>query len=539
MAWFTLLPMLLLPTPQNRWERLGIGLLFGYAHFATALHWLNTVGFGAGWLLACYCALYPAAWYCFYGALLWHLKPREALSQEQSEDELTAARRPGAAIWHLSKYRTAVMVAALAAAAWTALEWVRSWLFTGFPWNQLGISQAETLLTLPAFAFGVYGVSFCIIFTVAVAALAVAFPILKRKRLLPILFLLLWVAVLAGIFLPVLSMAPGQDGPLGEDTLRILAIQGDVPECRVWDEKIFDMAWNRYADLTRQACQACASNPPDLILWPEGALPPPIVYAPYTIRLRKLLHEIKTPILLGALDIRPMPGQPPEAAPVFNTAFLLTEDSPILTSPYADRGEYYDKIHRVPFGEYVPFGKYFPWLVDAIGMGRDLTAGQNYKLFEIKGVKIGVNICFEDAFPEISRRFVQDGADLLITITNDCWYLRSAGARQHRNHALFRAIETHRPLLRSGNNSDTCLIDKTGFVHNPIQGPDGSPFGPGWHLYELTNPDLASGYVPPGNGFAHLCAVVTVLACAWMCWRTMRHHAKMAQVMKDNAEKIS
>ena len=538
MAWLAFIPLLALPTPKNRWERLGVGLLFGYSHFATALHWLNTVGFGAGWLLAAYCALYPAAWYYLYSTVLWALKPRESLSEEQTKEELATSHRIGAGLLHLPSYRVAVGVVALAAASWTALEWVRSWLFTGFPWDQLGISQVGTLFCLPAFHFGVYAVSFTIIFTIGLLILAVSFPLRghHRRYVAPLLFLL-WVAVWAQLFLPIVSMAPRRPPPhLQGTTLRILAIQGDVPECREWNEQIFDMAWNRYADLTREGFRACTENPPDLILWPEGALPAPITYAPFAMRLKKLLQELHTPILLGALDIRPQPGQAPEEAPVFNTAFLLDENSPILTSPYADRGEYYDKIHRVPFGEYVPFGKYFPWLVDAIGMGRDLTPGQNYKLFEVKGVKIGVNICFEDVFPEISRRFVEDGANLLITITNDCWYLKSAGARQHLNHAVFRTLENHCTLLRSGNNSDTCLIDD-GWTHDPITGPDGSAFGPGWHLYELHDTQFTNRHESAGNGFAHLCAIATLLALVWLQWKSLRRHAKMAQVMKSAREK--
>ncbi|MBQ4480725.1 MAG: apolipoprotein N-acyltransferase [Victivallales bacterium] len=529
MAWLAFIPMLALPTPKNRWERLGIGLLFGYSHFATALHWLNTVGFGAGWLLASYCALYPATWYCLYGAMLWSLKPRESLPEGQTEEELAIAHRAGAGLLHIPRYRVAVGIVALAAASWTALEWVRSWLFTGFPWDQLGISQVDTPFAAAAQLCGVYGISFLVIFTTATCILAMAFLLRNPRRWPPTLFAATWVIFLLAMLLPMGYPA----SPPHDTTLRILAIQGDVPECRAWNEQIFDMAWNRYENLTREGFQACGDNPPDLILWPEGALPAPINYAPFALRLKKLLRETHTPILLGALDYRLLPGMKPEDTPVFNTAFLLDENSPILSSPYADRGEYYDKIHRVPFGEYVPFGKYFPWLVEAIGMGRDLTPGQNYKLFEVKGVKIGVNICFEDVFPEISRRFVEDGANLLITITNDCWYRQSSGARQHRNHAVFRAIETGRPLLRSGNNSDTCLITPDGFVHEVILSSDGSAFGPGWHLYEFHDTQFNSRHESAGNGFAHLCAIATALVSVWLAWKMLRHHAKLAKAMED------
>ena len=531
MAWLAFIPMLALPAPNNRWERLGVGLLFGYSHFATALHWLNTVGFGAGWLLAAYCALYPAAWYYLYSTVLWALKPQESLSEEQTEEELATARRTGVALWHFERFRTVAGLSLLAATLWTALEWVRSWLFTGFPWNQLAISQINS--PFPFITREIYGLSWLLVFTNALFVyVGAAF---SRRKFKPAVLVAGWLILLfVGSGRICLDIFLRHDLP-AEKNLRVLAIQGDVPECREWNEQIFDMAWKRYADLTREGFHACSENPPDLILWPEGALPAPITYAPFAARLRRLLAEIKTPILLGALDIRPIPGEPPENAPVFNTAFLLTADSPILASPYANRGEYYDKIHRVPFGEYVPFGKYFPWLVDAIGMGRDLTPGQNYKLFEVKGVKIGVNICFEDVFPEISRRFVQDGADLLITITNDCWYRKSAGARQHRNHAVFRSIETGRPLLRSGNNSDTCLITPDSLVHDVILSSDGSAFGPGWHLYELKIRGKSSN--ASGNGFAYLCAIATILTLAWLHWQRLRQHAKFAKVMETTRAK--
>ena len=541
MAWLAFIPLLALPTPQSRWERLGVGMLFGYAHFATALHWLNTVGFGAGWMLAIYCALYPTIWYYLYSAVLWHLKPREILSKTQSENQLAASHRPDAALWHLPRYRIAVGATVFAAASWTALEWVRSWLFTGFPWDLLGISQAFGPWALLARLAGPYGLSFGIIFTAALLTLATAFLLRKPRRYIPLAFFLGWIVLLGNILFGLSIQANFPQKNLPDDKMRILAVQGDMPESRAWNEQIFDLAWNRYADLTREGFRACGENPPDLILWPEGAMPAPIIYAPYAARLHRLLRETQTPILLGAIDMRVHPGQTPQEAPAFNTAFLLDENSPLLLSAYADRGEYYDKTHLVPFGEYVPFGKYFPWLAETIGMGRDLASGQNYKLFEVQGVKLGVNICFEDVFPEISRRFVEDGADLLVTITNDCWYQKSAGARQHLAHAVFRAIETDRPLLRSGNNSDTCLITRDGDILNPITALDGSAFAPGWHLYELDGHSFTkrgrSFYQRTGNVFAWLCALATGIALAWLQWQSLQHHAKQALVMKAAHQK--
>jgi apolipoprotein N-acyltransferase len=190
-------------------------------------------------------------------------------------------------------------------------------------------------------------------------------------------------------------------------------------------------------------------------------------------------------LLIGALDSRPLPGarlvgtewEPPLLD--FNSALLLAPDGQVIES--------YDKIHRVPFGEYVPFREWLPWLARWIGMGRDLTAGTEFTLFELgSGVRAGANICFEDVFPEISRQFVLRGATVLFTLTNDAWYAESAGSRQHLLHAVFRAAENRRPLLRSGNNSDTCLILPDGAISDLLYDREtGNRFIRGTRVYEV------------------------------------------------------
>ncbi len=254
------------------------------------------------------------------------------------------------------------------------------------------------------------------------------------------------------------------------------------------------------------------------VLWPEGALPADLTWPRYVADLKALLTEIDVPLLAGVLDVR-YNLQNIQAPPdIFNTLILLEKDAPVLVSPLGDRGQHYDKCHLVPFGEYVPFSKYFPKLPDAIGLGRDMTAGHGPVLLRLEDDKglahlVGANICFEDAFPEISRRFTCLGAELLMTVTNDCWYKQSAGAKQHLAHAVMRAVENHRPLLRSGNNSDTCLIQDDGTVCEPINGGD---FGPGWHLYRLPMPAQPrrglTPYARAGAWFPLLCLLGSALA---------------------------
>jgi apolipoprotein N-acyltransferase len=179
----------------------------------------------------------------------------------------------------------------------------------------------------------------------------------------------------------------------------------------------------------------------------------------------------------------------------------------------------------VPFGEFTPFERLFPWLTDIIGMGRSLTAGREFTVFELpRGARAGVNICYEDIFPEISRQFVRRGANVLMTLTNDAWYAESAGSRQHLIHAVFRATENRRPLLRAGNNSDTCLILPDGRIVGLLYDLDtGSRFVraarcydvPVWQKQELTF------YTRYGDVFAYGCALAMLLTWVFLAQRCL------------------
>ncbi len=524
MAFVALVPLLALPAPKCILERLLDGARFGYAFWACSLYWLNTVGFGAGWILAIYCAIYFMLWYLFHSALLWSQKPPEVVDEGKSP----ASHFPGAGTAPLPPGRL-LAVLLLAACAWCALEWVRAWFCTGFPWNQLGVAFAEQpILRQGADLAGLYGLSFLAFFTNAAFADAIQSACVRRWRrpALPAALVLLACAAAYGHI-------RSREAHPATPALRILAVQGNLPIRRAWTQEDFDFGWKRYGEATRAAL-ATLPEPPDYVLWPEGAVPAPIVYDRYAELLRELLKETRVPMLIGALDHRVKPAAQIPGRRLsnddfagFDSAFLLTPDSQLLRSPFAERGEHYDKVHLVPFGEFVPFGEQFPWLREAIGMGRDRTAGRDYHLFRLGDAKVGVNICFEDAFPAISRRFTRQGAQLLVTITDDAWYLASCGSRQHRNHAIFRAVENRRPLMRSGNNSDTCLIDATGAVHDPITAPDGSPFAHGARLYTVPYAPADAPltlYARTGNAFAWLCAVATAAALLSLArrWRSRK-----------------
>jgi apolipoprotein N-acyltransferase len=511
-AWLALVPILLGPVPETPGRRGLTGLLFGLAHFITNLFWLNEIGFAAGVLLALYCAVYPALWYLAVTELSMALGAVHPGRLGRSAD-----LRPW---WR----QTALILGG--ALLWVGLEWVRGGLFTGFPWNELGVSQwrQPLLLSLTCFT-GIGGISFLLVaVNLALALVAASWwrGIMKGTPRLAARAPVLTAVTLVGVAAATALNAPRLAPPSG--SLRVLAIQGNIAQCREWTETQFAEALAVYTDLTQLAAPA---NRPDLVVWPESAVPAPLTYAPFKARLAEVLPEVRTPLLIGAIDSRPLPGarwtgsdwEPPLLD--FNSALLLGSDGQIIES--------YDKIHRVPFGEYVPFGRYLPWLVQWIGMGRDLVPGSEFTLFDLgKGARAGVNICFEDAFPEISREFVRRGANVLLTVTNDAWYAESAGSRQHLLHAVFRAAENRRPLLRSGNNSDTCLIlpdgQVTGLLYDVVTG---NRFVRGFKVYEI--PIYAAPpvtvYARWGNWFSRTAAGLAALLVLGLMARIVRARA--------------
>jgi apolipoprotein N-acyltransferase len=512
-AFIALVPLLVTPLPKRNIERFGVGFLFGYTHFATSLHWLNAVGFGAGWLLALYCALYPMIWYWLISYFAWRVKPVEILAK--GDKPSSAPHAPGARLAGIgvTPWRQ-FLVTMSVITGWTALEWLRSWVFTGFPWNLIATSQAFAPLTRQCLAVvGPFGLGTLII--AVNTALALVFTCRHKCLRQPVVWLA--VLMLIGCVGYGRYCATTQPAPITK-TFQVMAVQGDLPECRAWNDEIYEFSWERYASLTRDGV-AHAAQPLDLVVWPEGTLPCAINFPRYASDLRGLLQELNgVPLLMGAIDFRPVNYQvllkdsyAEEDFNCYNSAFLLTAQSPVLLNPSTvTRTDYYDKIHLVPFGEYVPFSKYFPWLPGIIGMGRDMASGKNYTLFTRNDVRFGVTICFEDVFPAISRQFMRNGADFLMTITNDCWYPHSSEAHQHLAHAVMRAVENRAVLLRSGNNSDTCLILPDGTISTPIRNAAGGQYGSGVGYYTIALPQTPqlSIYCKYGDWPAWLCMIL-------------------------------
>jgi len=387
---------------------------------------------------------------------------------------------------------------------WVLLEYLRSMLITGFGWVFLGYSQ---YLNLPfiqiADITGVWGVSF-LVMLVNVAIynlLARKYPChpegmkcpkdLKVLRfaqndiLLP--FVLLLVSLTYGYYRLYLQ-------PIASDLqpIRISLIQGNIPQYQKWDENFRASILERYETLTKKA----AKNKPDLIIWPETSVPGVIGEEPELLaRVLSLAKAVNTPILAGAVTSK-------ELGVYYNSALLISADGEIIRQ--------YNKLHLVPFGEYVPLEKYFPFLRGLIGVPiGDFTAGREYTIFELKTchpersegskdssafgvrmtgqstVRFSTLICFEDIIPGLSRRFVKEGAQFLVNITNDAWFMESSAPYQHAAASVFRAIENRAPVVRAANTGFSCFIDPRGRIYDKVSDGKKDIFVVGYSTKEI------------------------------------------------------
>lgn len=339
------------------------------------------------------------------------------------------------------------------AAVWVGLEFVRTHAFTGFPWGVLGYSQfANTLLVQTADLGGVLGLSFVLAGCNGVGARL--WETLRQRPgsgftkdlVIPLAYTFL---ILAG------ALAYGHFRLETVDTWIARApkpvvsvVQGNIEQDKKWDTAFKDLTVERYRRLSLETA------PSDLVVWPETALP--FYYgrdAVYTLAVDKAVREKNAHFLIGS----PAAEVDREIVRYYNRAYML--------NPKGLKTGHYDKTHLVPFGEYVP-------LQDLLFFIEKLTAeAGNFSRGKSRGVPLGfgnhstgVLICFEVLFPGIARAVVNNGADILTTITNDAWFGRTSAPAQHFSVAVLRAVENRRSVVRAANTGISGFIDPAGRV---------------------------------------------------------------------------
>ncbi|MDD4909251.1 MAG: apolipoprotein N-acyltransferase [Candidatus Omnitrophica bacterium] len=372
-------------------------------------------------------------------------------------------------------------------AAWVVLEYIRSHLFSGFGWALLGYSQ---YLNLPAIQIadvtGAWGVSFIIMMFNAALWQAVSRRCLKAPAA-PLLIILC--VLFYGFF--------KLDQPLEGRSVRAALIQGNIPQSLKWQPGQEEYIFNRYFTLSLHSCD----DKPDIIIWPESAvvnyldLDAPLRGQNFFREIAALTREMGVPILFGAVS-RGKEG-------FFNSALFLQGGEL--------KGQY-NKIHLVPFGEYIPLRKYLPFLETVVPIG-DFSSGSEPVVFtSAEGAGFSVLICFEDTLPALSRGFVNRGAEFLVNITNDAWFGKSGAPYQHLQASVFRAVENRRPLARAANTGVSAFIDQRGRIVDTVNKAGKEIFVEGFKVKDII---LSSGqksvYTRVGDIFVLGCLI---LCCA-------------------------
>jgi len=340
-----------------------------------------------------------------------------------------------------------------APACWTALEYLRSTHSEyGFSWLGLGYSQFKSLPVIQmAEITGVYGVSWLIM--LVNTGLYLAWKSWKsgpgtnmgvRFLSVTILVLALWVGY-GGVAKNRAAKTP---------SLTVALIQGNVEQFMKWNPAYQNVVMGKYRDLTLKAAQ----SKPQLIVWPETAMP--FYYNQHAVGtkfIQDLAREAQAPILFGS-PFREIRGRD---IIHYNSAYLVSETG--------DTKNRYDKMHLVPFGEFVPFRELLFFVEKLVEMVGDFGRGQEATLFDIGGLKAGVSICYEMIFPDLMRQAVKNGAHFLINITNDAWFGKSSASYQHISMGALRAVENRVPIVRAANTGISGTITANGTLRDETE----------------------------------------------------------------------
>jgi apolipoprotein N-acyltransferase len=375
----------------------------------------------------------------------------------------------------------------LAPIAWVAVELARTRI-SGFPWDLLGTTQVDNIpLARIATVTGVYGLSFEIM--IVSSAWAAAFLVRRDKRTTLLLAAAAATAVLqAGRLVP----AP----PLSTDRVATL-VQANVPilEGADWTRDYFNATLNDLSTLSLNSPQSAQQSHPDLIVWPESPAPFYTSDPVFRSAVSNLARQANAWVLAGSIGINNASQNPAQSTRVYNSAQLV--------SPTGEWVSRYDKVHLVPFGEYVPFKRMFAFAGGLTKEVGDFSPGTSRAALEADGAKLGVFVCYESIFPDEVRQFAAQGAQVLVNISNDGWYGDSGAYAQHLKQARMRAVENSRWLLRDTNTGVTASIDPYGRivasvprkVRTALQAP-----------YALSN--ATTFYTRHGDWFAYLCAII-------------------------------
>jgi apolipoprotein N-acyltransferase len=406
---------------------------------------------------------------------------------------------------------------------WVSLELIRTYILSGLPWGLLGYSQYHHIEVIQiADHMGVYGVSFLIVLVnVALAELlSWLMPLLRgfRPARLPwelVTMTALLMALSWEYGLRTLSGTPFSDIP--HSSISVGVVQPNVDQAVKWDTAFREETLARFDRLTGRLGRAT-----DLVIWPEAATPFVFEREPvYQLQVIALANRAQAPILFGSPALRFYPDRRPY---LLNSAYLLSPEGQVLGR--------YDKHHLVPFGEYIPLKSSLLMFLDKLveGIG-DFEAGPGSTILTLtpkprsaavstagappRPVKFGVAICYEVIFPNLVRQFAANGAEFLVTVTNDAWFGRSSAPSQHFAMVVFRSVENHLAFARAANTGISGFIDPFGRIieSTPIFTEQAMQA-----TIQVWRPHTF--YSRHGDVFAYGCVIICALLCLFSYFRT-------------------
>jgi len=373
-------------------------------------------------------------------------------------------------------------------ALWVSLEYLRGHLFTGFPWVLSGYAPAHSLVLIQiADITGVYGLGF-LIMAVNVAIYLVLVSWMKGLSR-PIGVIVVTAALLAAVLVyGALRVRQVDSVVKGWPAVRVAVAQGNIDQSLKWDRRFQGETLRIYGSLTERAAEGGAG----LVVWPETAVP---FYLERDMTGRMAVAEIarqnKVRLLTGspAYDY----NKKNKKVELYNSAYLIPREGRITGR--------YDKVHLVPYGEYVPFKRFMPFIKKLTAGVGDFTAGPGPVPLKLDGYKSGVLICYEAIFPVLSRGSVLAGAGLLVNITNDAWFGKTSAPYQHLEMTLLRAVENRVFLLRAANTGISAVIDPVGRVLKKTQ-----LFTEDVLVADVSiNNEMRTFYTIYGDVFAYIC----------------------------------
>ncbi|MFO7984048.1 MAG: apolipoprotein N-acyltransferase [Desulfuromonadales bacterium] len=422
LAWIGLVPLFLVSSRRP----FRSGFVAGAVFFALVLYWLNIV-------MTTFGRLHPVLSVTAYLLLVLYL-----------------ALFFGVATWAAARMQEKVGLSPIITlpVLWVGLEFIRSFLLSGFPWASLGYSQqSHPLLYQSADLFGIYGIGFLIVLSNAVLAGVVGYLRNRSFWSLP------WRGITVFALLFLLNIAYGTwrlDGDIDQrdDMIQTTLVQGNIDQSIKWSPAHKETTVDIYRRLSLDA----SGDETDLIIWPESATP---FYfqddGELGRKVSALPRETDSYLLFGS----PAYERVDDRYKFLNSAYLLDSDGSVLGRS--------DKVHLVPFGEYVPLGRLLPFIDKlVVGIG-DFSPGAVSPL-SMNGTEVGVLVCYEAIFPELARQWVRQGSDLLVNITNDAWFGRSSAPSQHLAMTRFRAVENRIWIARAANTGISAFIAPSGKI---------------------------------------------------------------------------